>query len=165
LWWPELGIAAGVSGLYNPDYIAGTNNALHLVAVDLNYHKGNWDFRAEGAVVNQQAKPFLTDNIMREGIYAQIAYRARNAPNKFLQNLELVYRYTYVRFKGIDPNSLDLTTFGTPTDVPVRRQQNEIGVNYYFYPRMLLKAAYQINDEPGFHLHDNQYLFELAWGF
>jgi hypothetical protein len=165
LWWPEVGIATGISGLYNPDYIAGSHNAIHVLAVDFNYHKGNWDFRAEGGMLNQQTDPFLSDNITREGLSAQIAYRPRNAPNRYLQNLELVYRYSYVCFKGIDPTTLDLTTFSTPTDVPVRRQQNEVGLNYYFYPRMILKGAYQINDEPGFHLHDNQFLCELAWGF
>jgi hypothetical protein len=30
---------------------------------------------------------------------------------------------------------------------------------------MLLKLAYQINDEPTFHLHDNQFIAELAWGW
>ena len=60
---------------------------------------------------------------------------------------------------------MDLSAFGTPIDVPVRRQQNEIGINYYFYPRMVLKLAYQINDEPNFHLHDNQFLTELDWGW
>ena len=40
-----------------------------------------------------------------------------------------------------------------------------LGVNYYFYPRLVLKCAYQINDEPGFHLHDNQFISELAWGW
>jgi hypothetical protein len=30
---------------------------------------------------------------------------------------------------------------------------------------MVLKCAYQINDEPGFHLHDNQFIAELAWGW
>jgi hypothetical protein len=50
-------------------------------------------------------------------------------------------------------------------DVPVRRQQSEFGVNYWFYPRMALKCAYQINDEPGFHLHDNQFIAELDWGW
>ena len=49
--------------------------------------------------------------------------------------------------------------------MPVRRQQNEFGINYYFYPRMVLKCAYQVNDEPGFHLHDNQFIAELAWGW
>ena len=58
-----------------------------------------------------------------------------------------------------------MTTFGTPVDVPVRRQQNEFGVDYYLAPRCVLKAAYQINDEPHFHLHDNQFIAELAWGW
>ena len=66
---------------------------------------------------------------------------------------------------AIDATTLDLSTFATPIDVPVRRQQNEFGINYYFSPRMLVKVAYQINDEPGFHLHDNQFITEFAWGW
>ena len=60
---------------------------------------------------------------------------------------------------------MTLTTYCHAVDVPVRRQQNEFGINYYFYPRLVLKFAYQINDEPGFHLHDNQFLTELSWGW
>jgi hypothetical protein len=30
---------------------------------------------------------------------------------------------------------------------------------------MVLKCAYQINDEPGFHLHDNQFIAEFDWGW
>ncbi len=163
---PVHPLEAGFSALYNGDYIAGgLAETISLWAVDLNYHKGNWDVRAEYGMTNQQAQPYIGNNINREGCYAQVAYRPRDASNQYLQNLEIVYRYSYVDFKGIDPASLDLTTFDTPVDVPVRRQQNEVGINYYFYPRMLLKCAYQINDEPGFHLHDNQFLAELDWGW
>jgi hypothetical protein len=165
LWWPEEGWATGVSAFYNPDYIAGVSGSLKICAVDLNYHKGNWDFRAEYGYTWQQALQFQNSDITRQGVYAQIAYRPRDASHWILQNLEFVYRYTYVDFKGIDPASLDLTQFSTPMDVPVRRQQNEVGINYYFYPRMVLKCAYQINDEPNFHLHDNQFIAEFAWGF
>ena len=179
-WWPELGLEAGFSAMYNGPYIAnaiGPNangnfinagafgDSMSLWAADFNYHMGNWDFRAEYGMMNQQAGPFLPNDITREGFYAQIAYRPRDCSNQYLQNLELIYRYSYVNFQGIDPNALDLTTYDTPVDVPVRRQQNEIGIDYWFYPRMVLKCAYQINDEPGFHLHDNQFLTELAWGW
>jgi hypothetical protein len=166
LWWPECGLEAGVSALYNGDYVAGgIEDSLCLWAVDFNFHKGNWDVRAEYGETYQQTKAFQDSNIRREGFYAQVAYRPRDCPNKYLQNVELVYRYGYVDFAGIDATALDLTTFATPIDVPVRRQQNEFGINYYFYPRMVLKCAYQINDEPGFHLHDNQFISELAWGW
>ncbi len=136
-----------------------------LFALDLNYHKGNWDFRAEYGKTYQQAQPFLNDNIVRQGMYAQIAYRPRDCSNRYLQNMEFVYRYCYANFSGIDATALDLTTFASPADVPVTRQQNEVGINYYFAPRRVLKCAYQINDEPGFHLHDNQFITELAWGW
>jgi hypothetical protein len=165
LWWPEAGLEAGFSAMHSNDYIKGFRNSISLWAADLNYHKGNWDLRAEYGMTYQQTQPFLSTDITRQGFYAQAAYRPRDCSNRYLQNVELVYRYCYVNFKGIDPTTLDLTTFSTPVDVPVRRQQHEVGVNYYFAPRLALKCAYQVNDEPGFHLHDNQFLTELAWGW
>jgi hypothetical protein len=166
LWWPAMGLEVGLSGLYNGDYVAGGfEDSISLWALDFNYHKGNWDVRAEYGKTYQHAQSFLADNIRRQGFYTQVAYRPRDCPNRYLQNAEFVYRYSYVDFHGIDATTLDLTTFSTPVDVPTRRQQNEFGINYYFYPRMVLKCAYQINDEPGFHLRDNQFVTELAWGW
>ena len=165
LWWPEHGLAGGVSYMRSTDYVIGFKDSITLFAVDLNYHKGNWDVRFEYGQMNQQTGSFGLDDIRRQGVNAQVAYRPRDIPNRYLQNLEFVYRYGYVNFRGIDPTTLDLTTYSTPVDVPVRRQQNEIGVNYWFTPRAVIKFAFQINDEPGFHLHDNQFLVEFAWGW
>jgi hypothetical protein len=171
LWWPAMGLEGGVSAMYSGDYVAGGfEDAIGLWALDFNYHRGNWDVRAEYGITYQQTGTFagtpgLTGNIRRQGFYGQVAYRPWHLANKYLRNAEAVYRYGYVDFHGIDATALDLTTFATPVDVPVRRQQNEFGVNYYFYPRLVLKCAYQVNDEPGFHLHDNQFLAELAWGW
>jgi hypothetical protein len=166
LWWPEVGLAGGISGLANGDYIAGGfENSISLWALDLNYHKGNWDVRAEYGKTWQQTEPFIKGNIRRQGFHGQVAYRPRDCPNKYLQNVEFIYRYSYADFRSIHKKDLDLTTFATPIDVPVQRQQNEIGIDYWFAPRMVLKVAYQINDERGFHLHDNQFITELAWGF
>jgi hypothetical protein len=166
LWWPALGLEAGFSAMYNGDFLSGgPENSLTLWAADFNYHKGNWDVRAEYGMTYQQAQPFLNSNIVRQGVHAQVAYRPRDCEVRYLNNVEFVYRYGYVNFQGIDATALDLTTFATPVDVPVRRQQNEIGINYWFTPRLVLKCAYQINDEPGFHLHDNQFLAELDWGW
>jgi hypothetical protein len=165
-WWPEKGLEAGFSALYSGDYIAGGfENSIRLWAVDLNYHKGNWDVRAEFGTTYQQAQPFQGGDITRQGVSAQVAYRPYDCPHRLLRNLEAVYRYGYVNFQGINPTTLDLTTFATPLDLPVRRQQHEFGLNYYFYPRLVLKCFYQVNDEPGFHLHDNQFITELAWGW
>jgi hypothetical protein len=166
LWWPEMGLAGGVSGMVNGDYVAGGfEDSYSLWAVDFNYHKGDWDVRAEYGSAYQQVGSFQRAPIRRQGFYAQVAYRPWEVPCKYVQNLEFVYRYSYVTFPGLNTGELDLTTFGTPMDVPLRRQQNEFGINYYFYPRMVFKLAYQVNDEPTFHLHDNQFLAELAWGW
>jgi hypothetical protein len=172
LWWPARGLEAGISGMYNGDYVAGGfEDSISLWAFDFNYRKGNWDVRFEYGMMNQQVGSFagtpglLGNDIRRRGYYGQIAYRPWDASNRFLQNTELIYRYSHVDFTGIDPTALDLTTFSTPMDVPVKRQQNEFGINHYFYPRLVLKCAYQVNDEPGFHLHDNQFISELAWGW
>jgi hypothetical protein len=165
-WWPEKGLEAGFSALYNGDYIAGGfENSLSLFAVDLNYRMGNWDVRAEYGRTYQQTRPFFPTDITRQGVHFQVAYRPYDCPHKILQNFEAVYRYGYVDFQGIEPSALDLTKYATPIDVPVRRHQHQIGVNYYFYPRLVLKCAYQFNEEPGFHLHDNQFITELAWGW
>jgi hypothetical protein len=169
LWWPEVGIAGGISGLVNGPYVSGFNDSLTMWALDLNYHKGNWDIRTEYGVTYQQAQSFSTDNIRRQGFFTQFAYRAYDAANPILQKLEFVYRYSYVDFRGLDPAAMaaspDFSIFGTPLDVPLRRQQNEFGINYYLYPRMVIKFAYQINDEPGNHQYDNQFISELAWGW
>ncbi len=166
LWWPAVGLAGGISAFHTGDYIAGgLENSISIWAVDLNYHKGNWDFRFEYGAAYQQTANFLGRNIRRQGLYGQIAYRPRDCCHRILENIEFVYRYSFVEFDGIDPTALDLTTFATPTDVPVRRQQNEFGINYWLAQRTVIKFAFQINDEPGFHLHDNQFLTEFAWGW
>jgi hypothetical protein len=166
LWWPEVGLAGGISGMYNGDYVAGGfEDSISLWALDLNYVKGNWEVRAEYGMTYQQAGSFAHPNIHRQGVSAEVAYRPRDCPNKYLQNIELIYRYGYTNFRGINPTALDLTTFATPIDVPVQRHQNEFGIDYWFAPRMVLKVAYQINEEPRFHLHDNQFITELTWGW
>jgi hypothetical protein len=166
LWWPEAGLAGGLSGLYNGDYVAGGfEDSISLWAVDLNYHKGDWEVRAEYGATYQHAADFLQSNIRRRGVNVEVAYRPLDCGNRYLRNVELLYRYGYVDFKGIDPAALDLTTFDSPIDVPVRRSQHELGIDYWFYPRMVLKLAYQLNNEPGFHLHDNQFITEFAWGW
>jgi hypothetical protein len=166
LWCPEAGMEVGLTGMYNGDYVAGGfEDSISLYAVDCNYHKGNWEFRAEYGATYQQTHSFATDNIRRQGFFTQVAYRPRDVCDKYLQNVELVYRYGCADFSGIDPTTLALSSYTTPVDVPVQRRQHEIGINYYFAPRMVLKAAYQFNDEPGFQLHDNQFISELAWGF
>jgi hypothetical protein len=166
LWYPEAGLEIGLSGMYNGPYVAGGfNDSMSLWAVDFNYHKGNWDVRGEYGFTYQQTQSFLPSAITREGVWAQVAYRPRDSETRFLRNMEFVYRFAYTDFSGIDPTLLDPTAFGTPVDEPVRRQQHEVGINYYFYPRMVLKFAYQVNIEPDFPLHDNQFISELAWGW
>jgi hypothetical protein len=164
-WWPEVGLEQGFSVFYNPAYVQGFGDSIRLFAFDLNYHKGNWDVRAEYGMTYQDAKNLQGSDITRQGLYAQVAYRPLDCGIRYLENFEAVYRYGYVHFQGIDPLALDLTTFATPIDVPVRRQQHEFGINYWLARRMVLKCAYQINDEPHFQLHDNQFIAELAWGW
>jgi len=176
LWWPEAGLEAGISAMQSGDYLAGSPDvSMTLWAFDLNYHKGNWDARFEYGANYQQAPSSVVNgntnttvpqsNIRREGLYAQVAYRPWDARNKYLSRTEFVYRFGWADFHGIDPNNLVVSSYATPVDVPVRRYQNEFGINYYFYQRMALKFAYQINSQPGFPMNDNQFMSELAWGW
>ena len=84
-----------------------------------------------------------------------------------MQNFEVVYRYSNARFSGIDFAGLDLTAFAdSPVDAPVNRDQHTVGINYYFYPSMVMKLAYEVNVElAGVNLHDNVFLAQFAWGF
>jgi hypothetical protein len=163
-WWPAIGLAGGISGMYNGSYMTG-DDAIRLAALDLNYHKGNWDLRAEYGVTSQDTDPILRHNITREGFSAQIAYRCWDCPNRFLQKLEFVYRYGYVDFNGINPARVDPTAYASPIDAPVRRQQHTFGIDYWFSPRLVAQLAYEINDEFNYNYSDNQFIFELAWGW
>jgi hypothetical protein len=181
-WLPEWGIAAGFSTFFNRPYSADAGPRMDLWDIDINYHKGNWDFRFEYAdMVQKSPSPMdMTDTgagdsaapsdvaeilrIHRRGMYAQIAYQQYRATN-FLRNTAFVFRYSRARFKGIDPNTLDLTAFESPVDVPVDRDQYTFGINYYFYPSLVVKFAYEINREHGIDLKDDMFLAQLAWGF
>ena len=84
-----MGLEAGVSGMYNSTYVAGGfPDTISLGAVDLNYHKGNWDARLEYGINYQQTASFagtpglLDNHIHRQGIYGQIAYRPRDLPQR-----------------------------------------------------------------------------------
>jgi hypothetical protein len=165
LWYPEMGVEVGISGLHNAPYTPVARDTMKLWELDANYHKGNWDLRFEYAELHQQAITLIGNNISRRGLYAQVAYRPLDIPHPYLQKVELVARYGYTSFSGIDPTALDLTTFATPVDVPVNRNQYTIGVNYWFYASLVVQVAYQVNQEPGFPLHDNIFIAQLGWGF
>ena len=94
-----------------------------------------------------------------------MAYRPNDACNLCLSNTEFVFRYSRARFGGIDPTALDLTAFNSPIDAPVDRDQYTFGINYYFYPSLVLKLAYEINQERKLDLRDSGFLAQLAWGF
>src|SRR5262249_29690723 len=108
---------------------------------------------------------FIGTNIGRRGLYTQIAYRNYNARHEFLSRLEGVFRYSFANFSGINPRQLDLAAFDSPVSVPVNRNQYTIGMNYYFYPSIILKFAYEINQEQGINLRDNVFFTQFALGF
>jgi hypothetical protein len=166
LWVPEYGLMAGISGLCNGPYTPVAGDSFDLWQVDFGYHHGDWDVRFEYAQMFQEAVSFIGNNINRRGLYAQVAYRPYEAPHPWLQNIEGVFRYGYTSFSGIDLAALDLTTFATEVDVPVNRHQFTFGLNYYFYPSLILKLAYEINREPkDFKLRDDVFMAQVAWGF
>lgn len=162
---PDLGIWVGFSTFFNRPYGEDVGTDINLYVIDANYHDGNWDFRFEWATMFEETNAFLGESIRRRGLYAQIAYRPYDAANECLQNTEFVFRYSRARFKGIDPNGLDLSVFESPVAAPVDRDQYAFGINYYVYPSLALKFAYEINHEHGINLHDNVFLAQVAWGF
>jgi hypothetical protein len=165
LWIPNCGLNGGLSGFLNRPYTPDGGININLWAFDANYHRGNWDFRLEYASMLEETKAFIGTNIGRRGLYTQIAYRNYNARHEFLSRLEGVFRYSFANFSGINPRQLDLAAFDSPVSVPVNRNQYTIGMNYYFYPSIILKFAYEINQEQGINLRDNVFFTQFALGF
>jgi hypothetical protein len=167
LWIPAWGVQAGLSGYVNGRYSSAAPDQFNLWQLDLNYRKGDWDLRFEYADNYQQAGSYVVgNNLRRKGYYAQAAYRPYENPNCILRNLELAVRYSRVWFHGVDPNQVDPTAFASLPDVPVDRYQWTVGVNYYFYPSMALRLAYEINHETaGVNLHDNVFLGQFVYAF
>ena len=157
-----VGLTVGLSGLCNGAYDAGSKFDLNIWDIDVGYHHGNWDFRFEYANTTQQA-PVMP--IHRRGFYAQIAYRPYDCPHYILQKMEAVFRYDQVRFSGIDL-AVTGTSFGTREAIPVDRNRYTAGLNYYAYDAMIIKFAFEINQEMNFRsLKDNGFLIQLGWGF
>ncbi len=162
---PRYGFIAGISGLANQAYDQAGHN-LNLWDIDANYHRGNWDARFELAKMDQStpAAP-----IHRFGYYAQVAYRQYDNPNPILQKAEGVFRFDHIQLDGINvaQTGLNFGGFGLPyARVPLDRNRYTFGLNYWFYPSLALKAAFEIYDELGVpSLRDNGFICQLVWGF
>jgi hypothetical protein len=164
-WLPEAGVTWGFSAFFNRPYGEVAGPDINLVQFDAGYHRCNWDARFEIAHMFEETSSFLGNNIDRWGLYAQVAYRPYDAHERWLQNTEFVFRYSYAQVTGVDPTKLDLTAFETPVAAPVTRHQFAFGVDYYIYPSLVVKLAYEINRERGIDLKDDAILGQVAWGF
>jgi hypothetical protein len=163
---PKWGVEVGTSTFFSRPYGEDVSPDISLWGIDLNYHKGNWDFRFEYAYMFEETTAFLDQNIRRRGLYAQVAYQPLDSSNHLLRKMAFVARYSLARFKGIDPAALDLTAFESPVDVPVDRNQYTFGIDFFPYPSLAFKFAVEINQElHGVDLKDNLFLAQVAWGF
>lgn len=161
LSFPSVGLIVGLSGLANGDYDTAGHD-LNLWDLDVSYHRGNWDFRFEYAMVNQQAP---REPIRRQGLYAQAAYRPYDSLSPVLQKLEAVFRYDWVKFEGIDLARTGLA-FGGRERIPIDRNRYTFGVNYWAYESLVFRAAYEVYDELSFReFRDNGFVAQVAWGF
>ena len=165
LWYPALGLTAGLSGYTNGAWSPGSRDGFSIFQIDTGFRRGNWDMRAEYAQSYQNATDFIGHNIRRSGFYAQAAYRNYNCLTRWIANTELVFRYGFANFSGIDSKALDLTAYGDPRDAPVNRNQYTLGLNYYFYPSMRVMFAYEINQEPRLNLQDDVFMARAIWAF
>lgn len=88
----------------------------------------------------------------REGGYAQVAYRPTRVANSFMKDVEPVFRYDLLK-QGNTPASVD-------------EYRYTFGLNYWFGPSTVLKAAYEIDHQKGINAapHD-AFLFQFATGF
>jgi hypothetical protein len=164
-WLPTRGINFGASELVSAPYGVGSGPVYSIWQPYFNYHRGNWDFRFEYGNNYENVKTFIGNNIRREGMYAQVAYRNYASLRQHLQRLEYVFRFSDAFFHGIDQSTVNLSSFTPLTNAPVDRNQYTIGVNYYLYASSILKFAYEINSELHRPLHDNVFMMQFATNF
>ncbi len=164
---PQVGFIAGLSGLANMAYDQ-SGQTMTLWDVDANWHRGNWDARFELAKTDQQT-PDHAAPIHRFGFYTQVAYRQYDNPNPYLQKLEGVFRFDHVQFDGINLQQTGINFGGLGLNYarqPLDRNRFTLGLNYWFYPSLVLKLAIENNQELGVpSLRDNGFLGQLVWGF
>jgi hypothetical protein len=166
IWIPPLGFNGGISYFGNRPYTANVDGVnIDIWDVDLNYHMGNWDARFEAAQNFQKTAFVIGHNLLSQGLYAQLAYRPYHVANPYLQKTEAVVRYSVFRGSGYNPAQIDLTALTFPNQAPISRNQYTFGLNYYPYPSMAIRLAYEINQEIGFNLRDNVAMVGFAWGF
>lgn len=164
-WIPAIGLNFGMSGYSQGGYTPAAGDRFQLFGFDASYHYGNWDARFEFAQSFQQAGSYIGNDIRRTGLYAQLAYRDYQNSNPILSSLEVVGRFSMARFSGIDPTLLDLTAFD-PINEPVDRNQYTLGINYYLYPSMIAKFAYEWNPAlGGIALNENVFMSQFIWAF
>ena len=99
----------------------------------------------------------LDFNNKRDGGYAQLAYRPSKFENKFLQNLEGVFRWDMIN----NPS-------GAPEETDFDEKRWTFGLNYWLGPSTVVKAAYQFGDRrvPGEGKENvNAILLQAAMGF
>ena len=95
--------------------------------------------------------PFNFNN-NRDGGYVQLAYRPTRASNKFLKNLEPVFRYDMLSQKK------------TPTGADETR--STFGLNYWLGPSSVVKVAYAFDGQSGPNAdRHNGLMLQFATGF
>jgi len=166
-WLPARGINFGVSEFANAPYSHPDGAITSIWQPYFNYHYGNWDFRSEYGQNYERTRSFIGNSIERNGFYAQIAYRNYQSIHKQLQRLEYVFRFSDARFRGINQAAVasNVSSFATPMDAPVDRNQYTLGLNYYLTPVTIFKIAYEINQELHRDLKDNVLFLQFATNF
>ncbi len=164
-WLPTLGINFGASEFVNAPYSLGSGAAYSIWQPYFNYHRGNWDVRFEYGNSYENTRNFIGNNIQRQGLYAQVAYRNYHSLRQHLQRLEYVARFSDAFFHGIDQAHLDLSGYGPLTTAPIDANQYTLGVNYYLYASSILKFAYEINAQLHRPLQDNVFMVQFATNF
>jgi hypothetical protein len=166
LWLPTRGINFGVSEFVNAPYDHGSGAVYSIWQPYFNFKRGNWDFRFEYGDSNLQTHAFLgnnIDNMRRQGLYTQLAYRNYASLHQHIQRLEYIFRFSDAFFHG--PSTLNLANYSPPMNAPVDRNQYTLGLNYYLYATSILKFAYEINSELHQNLHDNVFMVQFATNF
>ena len=163
---PKVGLIAGLSGLANQAYDQA-GPYLNLWDVDVSWHRGNWDARFEFANTDQQtpAQADPSAGLVCPGGLSPI----RQPPSHPPEAGEACSDSTTSSSTGSTcsrPGSTSAAWARHYARQPLDRNRYTIGANYWFYPSLALKIAYEIYDELGVpSLKDNGFIGQIVWGF
>lgn len=145
---------AGVSG-YNGAYTPDGQQDYTMLGIDGAFW---WTplFELRGEWVTAKEEMSTVNDLDKDGWYFQAAYKLADVPVQYLNQCELVARYS----------TIDTEVFSGGAVSDFDRSTTTLGINYYIKESFIARLAYDWNKEDsGSNTNNDQLTAQITWGF